>query len=174
MDDFPSVTGRIHPNDRALAVHKYVWSGNGSEVARLFQVSPAAINKARKQTWWQELEDQELASLREQQAARMRRTVVKALDQLEDRIDNGDTVIDSEGQSRLQPVRAKDLAVCYGIVSQHMTRANAQPTLSVNIDLQQLAQQFAALAQGEQAQSPGQTVDGSLLKLPGRGKAEPV
>ena len=174
MDDFPSVTGRIHPNDRALAVHKYVWSGNAAEVARLFKISEPAVCMARKKDWWAELEAEELANLREQQAARMRRVVINALDGLEQRIDQGDTVIDSEGQSRLIPIKAKDLAVCFGIVSQHMTRANAQPTLSVNIDLAQLAQQFAALAQGGQAQSPGQTLDGSLLKLPGRGKSDPV
>ena len=174
MDNLPTHTGFIHKQDRALAVHTYVWSGNGSQVARLFNITPGAITRARQKAWWQELEEQELAALREAHAARLRRTVVKALDQLEDRIDNGDTVVDSEGQSHSQPVKAKDLAVCFGIVSQHMTRANSQPTLSVNIDLAQLAQQFAALAQGGQAQNPGQVLDGAPLRLPGRGKSEPV
>ena len=174
MNNLPAHTGFIHKSDRALAVHTYVWSGNQSEVARLFDISPAAVHKATKQPWWQELEVQVLAEYREQHAARMRRTAIRTLDELEDRIENGDEVLDSEGQSRLQKVKAKDLAVCFGIVSQHMTRANSQPTLSVNIDLAQLAQQFAALAQGGQAQSPGQVLDGAPLQLPGRGKADPV
>ena len=64
MDDFPSVTGRIHPNDRALAVHKYVWGGSLGEIADLFKVSKQAVHQATKKAWWAELEDLELAELR--------------------------------------------------------------------------------------------------------------
>ena len=174
MDDFPSVTGRIHPNDRALAVHKYVWGGSLAEVAALFGISPQAVHQATKKTWWAELEDLELAELRQQHAAKLRRTVSRALSIVEERLDKGNVVMDSDGHQTLLPVDAKSAAVCFGIVSQHMTRANSQPTLNVNIDLQQLAQQFAALAQGRQSVNTVQTVDGSHLALPGRGKSEPV
>ena len=174
MDDFPSVTGRIHPNDRALAVHKYVWGGSLGDIADLFKVSKQAVHQATKKAWWAELEDLELAELRQQHAAKLRRTVSRALSIVEERLDRGNVVMDSEGHQTLIPVDAKSAAVCFGIVSQHMTRANSQPTLSVNIDLQQLAQQFAALAQGGQAQNPGQVLDGAPLRLPGRGKSDPV
>ena len=109
--------------------------------------------------------------MREQHAARLRRNVTKALTQLEDRIDNGDEVMGSEGQLRLQPVKAKDLAVCFGIISQHMTKAQPNQTVNINMDLASLAAQFTALAQGSNRSQP---LDGSLPALPGRGKTDPV
>lgn len=174
MDNLPTHTGFIHKSDRALAVHKYVWSGNMSEVARLFKVSPAAIFKATKQPWWQEIEAQEIEALREQHMARMRRVAMAALENLEDRIENGDESLDSEGQPRLLKVKARDLAVCYGIVSQNMQKANSQPTLNVNIDLASLAAQFSALATRQSESVIPSQAGGPPLQLPGRGKADPV
>ena len=171
MDDFPSVTGRIHPNDRALAVHKFIWSGNLRTVGELFGVSPQAIHKAKKKAWWHELEEIELAVIREEHAAKLRRTVSKALSVVEDRLEHGDQVLGAEGQLRFKPVDAKSAAVCFGIISQHMTKAQPNQTVNINMDLASLAAQFTALAQGSNRSQP---LDGSLPALPGRGKADPV
>ena len=175
MDDFPSVTGRIHPNDRYLAVSKYLFTGSTKAVAKLFGVTQSAISHAKTRTkWWAEMEEEQRLEMQTVNRAQLRRTIVKSLTVIEDRLDNGDTVIDAEGQPRSSPVKCRDAAITFSILNQHQTKANQGPAMNVSIDLAQLAQQFAALAQGGQSVNTVQTVDGSLLKLPGRGKADPV
>jgi len=170
-DNLPTVMGSITKADRQLAVHRYVWGGTVTGIGKLFGVSKQAVSQSRRTRWWQELEELELAALREEHAAKLRRTVSKALAVVEERLDKGNISLDGEGQPRYTPVDAKSAAVCFGIISQHMTKAQPNQTLNINMDLASLAAQFSALAQGSNRTQP---LEGSLPALPGRGKADPV
>ena len=100
----------LSQEDRIKCVHKFFVTGSISDVAKIFRLSHQDIMDMARTSWWQT----ELANLEREASCmlkvRLTTLMDKTFDQLEDRLDNGDTKFDSNGEERKIPIPARDLA----------------------------------------------------------------
>jgi hypothetical protein len=87
-----------------------VLGGNTQLTAATTKVSDETIRLWRKQDWWTELENALRKEERLELSAKTKVILDKSIDQLKDRVENGDYVFDQKsGEIRRKPVSAKDL-----------------------------------------------------------------
>lgn len=98
--------------DRMEVLQVYMIKGSLKQTAKITGVPFSTIQKWRaKQGWW-ELALQELREQKNDEVdARITGIIDKTLDQMDDRVANGDYVMDKMGELVRKPVSLKDLAV---------------------------------------------------------------
>ena len=90
-----------------------------------------------------------MAEIGESMKFRYAKIIEAAADELLDRLQNGDPVMDrTTGEIGRVPVKARDLAVAGGVTFDKMRLLDHQPTrITATTDVSKLAEQFAALSQ---------------------------
>lgn len=129
----------------------YAVLGSVKKVSDLTDVSVDAIRKWRTEEWFKEMLEEIREENDEAIDAKFTSLVGKSLDQLDDRIDNGDHVVLRDGSVVRKPVGARDLALVTAINIDKRQLLRGKPTSrteSVTTEgrLANLAVQFAALA----------------------------
>jgi len=128
----------------------YAASGNYSQVARDTNINRKTIMSwAKDSPVWVEALDKARHEINDEILAGNLKIVVKTNEQIIDRIDNGDTVLDKHGVKVQVPLKGRDLAVISGIKEDKARVALGQATSIVgkSEDIQALAKQFDQLAQ---------------------------
>jgi len=110
---------------------EFFLSGNLSEIARKHRVYHVEMIELTRQVWFVE----EVNSLSREAAAitrvKLTRLFDKSIEELEDRMTYGDTVVGMEGQTYRMPIRAKDLAAIAKIVFD--TKKDLDSTISGSV-----------------------------------------
>lgn len=113
---------------RAEAVALYLSTGSLAEVARRYGVDRSCVGHWRNKSWWQEIEQTAADELVQQAVIHLRRNIVYASQQLQERIQNGDTVVLAGGQTLRVPVRARDLAIVLDRMQANLRLLQNRPT----------------------------------------------
>ncbi len=94
---------------RLRLVQAYVDSGLDT-VVRTFQLEPAAIRQMQTETWWADCASQVFNGQAEKLDRKFTELIDLALTEAEDRLRNGDKVVDKFGDENQVPVKGKDAA----------------------------------------------------------------
>jgi transposase-like protein len=102
----------IYPEEKRIeAVALYAATGNFQRVEELSGVPVQSLKNWRKQEWFRELLREIREENNEKIDAKFTEIIEGALEQLGDRIANGDWVVTARGQLVRKPVNAKDLSL---------------------------------------------------------------
>lgn len=140
--------GHWKESKKIEAVTTYLSTGNLSETARMLGVPIRTLESWKISDWWKEIvkriqsdEDQELD-------AKTSKVINKALDNLMDRIENGEYIYDQKtGQLKRTPAKLRDLNTAFNNLLDKRQLLRNKPTRIVEqqstaVQLQNLAEQF--------------------------------
>jgi len=96
-------------DDKRNAVALYGVYGKANKVAKMTGIPRETINYWRKQDWWIPMMAEIQPQIDEYIQERVRRTITKAYDQLDKRLDEGDPHL-HQGEVVYLPVKARDAA----------------------------------------------------------------
>lgn len=116
----PPVPAGQHTNAlKQKAIKMYMKNGNLSLTARTLGISLNTMQHWRYRTaWWPELQKRFQEEQDRKIASKMESLVNRAIDQVEDRIINGDSILDSKtGDVITVPLKAKDLVNTVKVLS---------------------------------------------------------
>ena len=135
----------------------YLTTASLRKTSELTRVAYATIQDWTKQDWWAPAVDRIRSQYQEELEARISSALFKALDQLDDRLNNGDVSVTKHGDVVRHPVRARDLGIISSILFDKRQIIRHQPTSITASDsrLQTLADKLAQLG----APKPVQTID---------------
>ena len=154
-------TSQYTDEQRREAIANYAVLGNCKRVAEQQNIPRKTLSQWLKTDWGIEL----LASIRHETAdemdAKLSTIVVKALNAIEDRVDNGDVKLDRDGGQVRVPVGAKDLSVIMGVGYDKMRIGRNQATsISTNSSaLDNIAKRLEELAKAEK----GKLIEGEWV-----------
>ena len=137
----------------------YAVSGNARRVSELTRVAEGTVRAWKTTEWWNELMDRIHQEQNEELDVKLTKLVDKAVDQINDRLDNGDYVYDARaGELRRKPVNAKDMAIVTAITLDKRQLLRGEPTarvekVSENDKLVRLAAEFKKFAEAKQIES---------------------
>ena len=159
MEDSPLKLIRIEPkaariyseDEKREAVALYVIWGTQSKVAELTGIPQRTISDWIKSDWWAEYRAQLVRAAGDEAGASFRRILKKAAGEIEDRLVNGDVILDRKGREKRKPISAKDLTVIMAIATDKDRILRGEPTsISAKAtDLKGKAAEFEAIAQGD-------------------------
>lgn len=147
--------GKIHrsPKEKFEAVQLYLLlGGNVSKTAGALKISPETIWTWKKTDWWHEYEAQIRREENLELSARLKRSMNKAMELIEDRLDHGDWIYDQKvGKMVRKPVSLKDAqkTVVEFIDKREKLVENQQLTIAaeqIDDKLKKLADAFAKLS----------------------------
>jgi transposase-like protein len=150
------------------AIKLYMENGNLSLTARVLDVPFNTMQHWRYRTnWWPELEKRFQEESDRKLAAKMEKLVAKAVDKVEDRIENGDSILDSKTGDVIQvPLKAKDLTTTIKVLSDRTDVLIGRATKDgiakemMQDRLAKLAKEFAAFNRTAQEK----VIEGELLE----------
>lgn len=153
--------------DKRRAVEVWIMTADYSAAGRAIGAPDTLIRKWRlDSSWWSDLEADLLAELDAQHKKKASRAFGLALDNLVDRLENGDAVVTRDGQPMRVPVRTRDLVIAADRLNA-ILRLDSRDTRAERAgqSLETLAAEFSAIARAAR--------DGSLSGPVGRGKTLP-
>lgn len=125
---------------------------NSARVSELTKVPEGTIRTWKQTEWWQEIMSRIHQEQNEELDAKLTQLVDKAVDQINDRLSEGDYVYNAKEDKLVRkPVTAKDLAIVTAITIDKRQLLRGQPTsrvekVSENERLVRLQQQFKNIA----------------------------
>lgn len=143
---------RIYSEDeKREAVALYFVHGTQSAVAQALDIPQRTISDWMRSDWWAEYHAAMVRSCKDESGSAFRRIVKKAATGLEDRLDNGDIILDRKGREKRKPISAKDLTVIMAIATDKDRVLRGEPTTISGkaTDLKGKAAEFEAIAQGD-------------------------
>ena len=138
------------------AVCSFAVCGNSRRVAELTGVPEATIRSWKQTEWWYETTQRIVQEENEELDTKLTKLINKAVDNVNDRLDNGDMVYDTKrGKLVNRPMSGKDTAIVAAITLDKRQLLRGQPTSrveSVSQDerLLRLAEQFASFAKAKE------------------------
>jgi len=105
---------RATDEDRARTVALYVATGSVTDVSELTGFSRQIIHRWMQEPWWPVLLDKVKKEHNDRLDAGISKVINLSVDQLEDRVQNGDSHLAKDGQIVRVPVKARDLAGTIG------------------------------------------------------------
>lgn len=163
--------GYYSDKERIEVVALYAATGSVSRVAALTRVSEGAIRGWLKEPWFHEL----LEEIRDENDhlidAKFNEIIGGALEQLTDRVKNGDAKLNKHGEIVRVPVSARDLSIVTAINIDKRQLLRGKPTSrtesmsneSTDDKLKRLATAFEAIA-GKKLKKP-ETVDAEVVEV---------
>lgn len=92
------------------AVTQYVIHGNVRKVSEMTNIPVETLYDWQRESWWHDLEAQVRSGVKAELMGKMQGIVTRALDVLEDRLVNGDVVLNLKtGETIRRPVAARDV-----------------------------------------------------------------
>lgn len=155
------------PEEREHAVAAYVIHGTYAAAERATGVKATAIRMMRtnQPAWFEEIADRIRKDHEEEHRAKIREVIVSALDQLADRVTNGDFAADKDGQFTIRkPMIGRDLVIASGTMIDKLRLSLGQPTSIAGkadsaTDKLESLRQAARDAAVEQAKEEGKLVE---------------
>jgi len=147
---------------RIEVVTLFLSIGSMTEVAKLTGVPYPTIEGWRRQDWWKELVEKMQAEDDQKLDAKTTKLIDKALEQLMDRIENGEHIYDQKtGKIKRMPAKLRDLNTAFNTILDKRQLLRRQPTKiieqqSTALQLQNLANQFAGFVNKAVKELPDQ------------------
>lgn len=138
------------------ALKAFLSMGSAMKVSRELNIPHRTIELWRKQDWWKDGIKEARETNQDQLDIKLSDAIDKALDGINDRLVNGETVIDPRtGKERKVPTKLRDLTAAFNSVMDKRQILRKQPTRIVEqvttaAHLDNLAKQFAAFVSGRQ------------------------
>ena len=126
----------------------YCVYGDLNEVCRFTDVPVNILRMWKEEPWWIEVQKQVFVEQNDRLSARISGVLDKAIDQIADRLDNGDTTYNPKtGEVTRKPVEAKVLASLFDTLSHQRRVTRGEPTaitakLGTDNRLEKLEQAF--------------------------------
>lgn len=150
-------TGKVSKQRKISAAVAYVLSGTAAKAAEVANVSkPTILDWKNNSDWWPHL----IAHIKEKHdediEARTTNILTKALDEVEDRIEHGDQIMNYKtGEMEYKPISGKDLTIIFGTLYDKRQLMRREPTaISDNTSedqrLQHLMQEFIKFSEAKQ------------------------
>lgn len=147
---------------RIEVVTLFLSIGSMTEVAKITGVPYPTIEGWRRQDWWKELVEKMQAEDDQKLDAKTTKLIDKALEQLMDRIENGEHIYDQKtGKIKRMPAKLRDLNTAFNTILDKRQLLRRQPTKiieqqSTALQLQNLANQFAGFVNKAVKELPAQ------------------
>lgn len=141
--------GWYSDEEKLNAVALYATVGSNKELSRLTGINLNTINSWKGTEWWGECMRKIRFEMNDELDAKMTKIVDKALDQVIDRVEAGDYVIDKTGKVKRVPMKGRDLSVVTASVIDKRQLIRGEPTsisskqTPAETRLEALAQEFA-------------------------------
>ena len=126
----------------------YAVTGNSRRCSEITGIPEGTIRSWKTQEWWHEIQSRIIREQDEELDVKLTKLVDKAVDQVNDRLDNGDFVYNAKDDKLVRkPVGAKDLAIVTAITVDKRQLLRGQPTsrvekVSTEARLERLANEF--------------------------------
>lgn len=145
----------------------YLSTGSGQKTSQLTNVPESTIRTWAKSDWWVATLARLRAEYSEELEARISTALFKSLDQIDERLNNGDVTVTKLGDIVRHPIRARDLSIMASILFDKRQITRNQPTSITASDsrLQSLAAKLESLA----PKLVGETVDNGTDPSPAPG-----
>lgn len=149
------------PKEKKLqVVAQWLSIGNLRLVSEVSGVSYGIIRQWRIQPWWKEFEDEIRRTEGVQLDSKMSRIITKALDAVEDRLENGEEVLNNKtGEIVRKPVRlsdankvATDMAKARTDLRTEAANVGVIQAIPIQEQLKILAQEFARMTSGKRGE----------------------
>jgi hypothetical protein len=98
------------PQQRIGACAQYMVTGSSRAVERLNGIPASTVRAWMLDPWWKELSREVRKAKQDELDAKLTGIIMKATVQLEDRVDNGNDVLDKNGELRKVPMNSSQLA----------------------------------------------------------------
>ena len=134
---------------RIEAVTVYLSTGSLTETGRLLGIPYKTLEGWKSQDWWKELVEKMQAEDDQKLDAKTTKLIDKALEQLMDRIENGEHIYDQKtGKTKRMPAKLRDLNTAFTTILDKRQLLRNKPTKIVEqqstaVQLQNLADSFA-------------------------------
>lgn len=164
-------------SDIERAVAAYVVHGTFAAAERETGVKATALRmrKERSPTWFEELANRIRIEHEEEHRAKIRSVIVTALDQLADRVVNGDFTADKEGNYTIRkPMIGRDLVIASGTMIDKLRLSLGQPTSIAGKTVDSTENKLAALRQAATDAAKAQAKDDGKLVEMGRAECSVV
>jgi hypothetical protein len=153
---------------REQAVAAYVSEGTLAGASRITGILADTIGSWRRgnPSWWQETENRIREQFEDKRRAKLERIIVSGLDQIEDRVVNGEYMADDDGGfTKRKPMAARDLILGTGLMIDKLRTSLGQATSIAGKSDSTVAEKLNALrtaarnAAKEQAKEEGKLVE---------------
>ena len=116
--------------ERELAVAAWVTKGTFTGASEITGIPWETIRDWRKNAtaWWEEKAAEIRQSFEEEHRAAIREIIVHGLEQLQDRVQNGDHVVNKDGLLTRRPMIGRDLVIATGTMIDKLRLSLGQPT----------------------------------------------
>lgn len=164
------------PEDRERAVAAFVIHGGYAAAERETGVHRSAIRmwRERQPAWFEEVASRIRQEHEEEHRARIREVIVSALDQLADRVANGDHILGKEGELIRRPMIGRDLVIASGTMIDKLRLSLGQPT-SISGKATDTAQdKLESLRQAARDSAVAEAKESGKLVEMGRAECSPV
>lgn len=155
----------FYPQQRKTdAATLYCVYGDLAEVNKFTDVPIKVLQAWRNEPWWVEIQKQVYVQQNDKLSARISSVLDKAIDQLADRLDNGDQTYNPKtGEISRKPIEAKVLASMFETLSHQRRITRGEPTaitarIGVADRLNKLEEAFIRFAKAKQIEH-GEIVD---------------
>jgi hypothetical protein len=137
----------------------YAVSGNSRRVSELTGVKEGTIRAWKTTQWWQEVQSRIRQEHADELDSKLTKLVDKAVDQINDRLDNGDYIYNVKADKLVRkPLGARDMATITATALDKRQLLRGEPTsrtekVSENEKLVRLAEEFKKFAQAKEINS---------------------
>lgn len=155
---------------RVRAVALYQIYGNMNKVADILGMPSGTLRRWKSEDWWEDVTKKIRAEKNEEIDAKMTKIIEKAFETVENRLENGDTIIDKTGDERLVPIKLRDAVYTADKLIDKRNLLRGEPTRitenqNVTNRLEQLKEQFKRFVNAKEITSVSEenskTVDGN-------------
>lgn len=125
---------RLHYSDKKKmdVACSYAVCGNSRRVSELHDVPEGTIRAWKQTEWWNEIMSRIIQEQDEELGSKLTNLIDKAVDQVNDRLDNGDWIYNPKSDKLVRkPINAKDLAIVTAITVDKRQLLRGQPTSRV-------------------------------------------
>ena len=138
------------------AVCSFAVCGNSRRVAEITKIPEATIRAWKQTEWWYETTQRIIQEENEELDVKLTKLINKAVENVNDRLDNGDLIYDTKrGELVQRPMSGKDTAIVAAITLDKRQLLRGQPTsrvetVSQDQRLLRLAEQFQAFSKAKE------------------------
>ena len=148
LSDLYSANGKWSVEDKVAAATQYAITGNSKQAGKLTGIPPATIRWWKTESsWWPELLKEVRKAHAEELDGLQTNLIHKSAQELADRLENGDEVLDKNGEIRRKKLGGRDLVIIHGTLYDKRALSRGNPTSKVERSdyeaLTQLAEQMA-------------------------------
>jgi len=170
LSDLYSSGGKWSVEDKVRAASAMMVTGSSLKASKLVGIPAATIRWwANQSSWWPELIKAVRKEKQDELDAVQTDVIHKSLDELNDRLDNGDEVITKDGDKVRKKLGGRDLAIIHGTLFDKRQLVRGDPTSKVGKSdtdaIEALAQRFEDFAnQMQQSGSMAKPIEGEVIE----------